>query len=161
MYNSLSKWNIIPEDVRVELPTQLAPAMSVPTDANAPPAAGQVSLTLQPPSALSEKPVTPSASTNKELESAASIAGSLHLPTTSPFAAPGSNYFQRKGFPFSATNTKKGVLTETPPNTEQPLLNKFILYESKAKCYVPGRTRCRTQWHHVHRTADEWSDQDA
>ena len=74
--------------------------------------------------------------------------GSLDLPTTSPLAAPGSNYYQRKGFPFSGpstpastptfavTNTKKRVLTEAPPNTEQPLLNKFILYESKAKCYV-------------------------
>jgi hypothetical protein len=28
------------------------------------------------------------------------------------------------------------ILTETPPNTKQPLLNKFVLYESKTKFYV-------------------------
>jgi hypothetical protein len=31
---------------------------------------------------------------------------------------------------------RKRVLTETPPNTAQPLLNKFILYESKTKFYI-------------------------
>ena len=32
--------------------------------------------------------------------------------------------------------SKKRILTETPPNTGQTLLNKFILYEIKSKFYV-------------------------
>jgi len=120
--------------------------MSAPADANAPPATVQVSVTSPSPSAALEKSATPSALPKEPAPS--SIGSGLRLPATSPLASPHSSHYQRDYFPFSsaptpgstptlaATNTKKRILTETPPSTEQPLLNKFILYESKTKFYV-------------------------
>jgi hypothetical protein len=120
--------------------------MSAPADANAPPAAVQVSVTAPSPSAASEKSAAPSALPKEPAPP--SIGSGLRLPAISPLASPHSSHYQRDYFPFSSaptpgstpglgsTNTKKRVLTETPPSTEQPLLNKFILYESKTKYYV-------------------------
>ena len=124
----------------------LVAAMSAPADANSPPATVQVSVKSPTPSAASEKSTAPSAPT-KEL-APPSIGSGLRLPIISPLTSPHGSHHQREYFPFSsaptpgstptlaATNTKKRVLTETPPNTEQTLLNKFILYESKTKLYV-------------------------
>lgn len=119
--------------------------MSAPADTKAPPAAVQVSTRAPTPSASSDKSATASAPSK---ESSASIGSSSRFPVISPLTSPPGNHHQREAFPFSsaptpgstptfaATNAKKRVLTETPPNTEQPLLNKFILYESKTKFYV-------------------------
>ena len=119
--------------------------MSAPADANAAPATVQISVTSPSPNGSLEKPATPAAPPK---ESAPSIASSIRLALplpTSPLASPHANSTnQREASPFGpptsastpGINTKKRVLTETPPSTEQPLLNKFILYESKTKFYV-------------------------
>ena len=124
----------------------LPAAMSASADANSSPATVQVSIKAPTPTAASDKSPAPSAPPKES--AAPSIGSGLRLPIISPLASSHSSHNQRDYFPFSsaptpgstptlpATNTKKRVLTETPPNTEQTLLNKFILYESKTKFYV-------------------------
>lgn len=139
-----------------ELPSQgvfgncrpnLPAAMSASADANTPPATVHVCITAPTTSAASEKSATLSAPPKESAPPSIGIGIGLRLPAISPLATPHSGN-QRDYFPFSsaptpgstatpaATSTKKRVLTETPPSTEHPLLNKFILYESKTKFYA-------------------------
>ena len=121
--------------------------MSASADANTPPAMVHVSITAPTTNTASDKSAALSAPPKEPAPPSIGIGTSLRLPAISPLATPHSSH-QRDYFPFSsaptpgstpglaATSTKKRVLTETPPSTEQPLLNKFILYESKTKFYV-------------------------
>jgi phosphatidylinositol 3,5-bisphosphate 5-phosphatase len=123
----------------------LPATMSAPADMNAPPATVHISVAIPTPNASSEKSTTPSVPPK---EPAPPIASSIRA-ATSPLPSPNNNNQRETTHYFSAptswstptvvsqtTSTKKHTLTETPPNTEQPLLNKFILYESKTKFYV-------------------------